>query len=322
MRFSIILPTYNSSGTIAETLNSILEQLTNMDELIIIDDGSTDNTQSVVDPYLCSNIRYFWRENSGGPASPRNLGIEKARGKYIQLFDSDDLMLPGKLESTFSAFEGNPDAGLVFTNFRTIDEQGAVIKSSFLDDYELVKKNKFIGKSDGFRINAPQGCMYLARENYIGTSGVAVPASVFRQVGVFDSSLRNGDDRDMWFRITRKYPIVYLPNEYHCYRLRSNSISMGSAEKRSGSKIKVLERQLQCPINEKFASDIRHLLSENYHSLAYEAFNQGRMREARSYIHNAMSYEKSRRHLTLYCKTLLGKNFVEELRRFKRKIND
>lgn len=317
MRASIIIPTFNSAKTLPETLNSIIPQLSLLDEVVIVDDGSNDNTQDVVEGYLSANIRYFHQSNSGGPAAPRNVGVKESRGELIFLFDSDDLMLPGKLDAALKAYEMNPDVGMIFSNFRTIDESGALLKRGFLDDYELAEKLHQLALRTQYRIESPLACLHLARENFVGTSGVAIPSSVFREVGMFDETLRNGDDRDMWFRITRNYPVVYLPQEYHCYRIRANSISMGNAEKRVWSKLKVLERQLENPVNNEFSRDIRHLISENYRSLAYEAFVHGNMGISRQYLRSAMARERNWQLFQLYAKTLLGAKMSSFIRKMK-----
>lgn len=95
---SIIIATYNRASLIVETINSILIQTYNNIELIVVDDGSTDCTEKIVESFHDNRINYFKTENWGGPARPRNIGIENAKGKYIAFCDDDDLWLPDKLE--------------------------------------------------------------------------------------------------------------------------------------------------------------------------------------------------------------------------------
>ena len=101
-KVSIIIPTYNASTYIEETLESIFNQTFCDYEIIVIDDGSTDNTKDLLEKYA-HKITYIYQENSGAPAKPRNVGIQRAKAPYIALFDADDIMLEKKLEMVFYA---------------------------------------------------------------------------------------------------------------------------------------------------------------------------------------------------------------------------
>ena len=95
---SVIVSTHNRADLLCETLDSILSQTYENFELIVVDDGSTDNTEEVVKRHSAGRINYLKIDNWGGPARPRNIGIEKAKGKYIAFCDDDDIWLPKKLE--------------------------------------------------------------------------------------------------------------------------------------------------------------------------------------------------------------------------------
>lgn len=106
---SVIIPVYNGGDYIGETIDSILSQSFHDFELIIVDDGSTDDTADVIHGFRDSRIRYFHQPNSGKPASPRNNAIRKSEGDIIFIFDSDDIMLPGKLATTVQCMELAPE---------------------------------------------------------------------------------------------------------------------------------------------------------------------------------------------------------------------
>jgi glycosyltransferase involved in cell wall biosynthesis len=112
-RFSVVIPTYNRSTALRNTVVSVLEQTYTDFEIIVIDDGSTDDSKSVVEALDDSRIRYFWIPNSGGPATPRNKGIDEATAEWVCFLDSDDLWYPNKLEMTNQAIAGNPDVDAV-----------------------------------------------------------------------------------------------------------------------------------------------------------------------------------------------------------------
>lgn len=319
MRASVIIPCYNAATTLPETLDSIIPQLTAEDEILIIDDGSTDKTKDVISPYLSDQIRYFWQENSGGPASPRNQGIKLSRGEYIFVFDSDDIMAPGKLSISIESLICNPQAGLLFTNFKTIDEDGKLLKTGFLDNYTLISKLKKQNNLLLHEIKSPDACIFLASENYIGTSGVVVPRKIFDIIGPFDDSLKNGDDRDMWFRITRNYPILFIDKDLHSYRIRKSGISNGNATKRAKNKIKVLKRQLEKPLNRKFYLNIKKLISINYFDIAYDSYLNKKIPESRKFATLSLVTYPSSRTTLLLIKTLIPKKLTGLIRSLKHK---
>src|SRR3990170_2838516 len=114
-KVSVIIPTYNREKYIVETLQSVFAQTFTDYEVIVIDDGSTDNTADVLRPYL-DRIVYI-RKPNGGQGSARNVGIKVAKGEYIAFLDSDDLWMPEKLELQVKYLDNNKDAGLVFTDY-------------------------------------------------------------------------------------------------------------------------------------------------------------------------------------------------------------
>ena len=119
---SVIVPAYNSSRFIRETVESALRQTHSALEVIVVDDGSTDRVDWVtqLDP---GRVTYRWQPN-GGPASARNLGVRLSRGTYVAFLDSDDVWEPHKLERQLGEFAQLPQAGLVYTGVVGIDEQG------------------------------------------------------------------------------------------------------------------------------------------------------------------------------------------------------
>jgi glycosyltransferase involved in cell wall biosynthesis len=217
---SVIIPAYNAGRYIAETLDSVLSQSYADLEVIVVDDGSTDNTRAIVEGYG-PRVVYVHQENSGAPARPRNVGIARAKGRYISFFDSDDVMMPGKLALSVAFAERHPELGLVFTNFVQFTEEGD-LPGLHLDRYtnfRSLPKTKL--EENGFRLDPAVAFESLFFGNYIGTSSVLVPANVLKEVGGFDEEVSPGglEDRDMWFRIARRYPFGFLDIVGHRYRI-------------------------------------------------------------------------------------------------------
>src|SRR3990172_7360951 len=181
-KVSVIIPTYNREKYIVETLQSVFEQTFTDYEVIVIDDGSTDNTSVVLKPYL-DRIVYI-RKPNGGQGSARNVGIKKAKGEYIAFLDSDDLWLPEKLEIQVRYLDGHPEAGLVFTDMVIFcqDESGM---------HQELKEIHYRGGDISFRT--------LLKWNFVPNLTVMARQSCINTAGLFDESrdLIGIEDYDM-----------------------------------------------------------------------------------------------------------------------------
>jgi teichuronic acid biosynthesis glycosyltransferase TuaG len=243
LRISVVIPSYNSARYLAATLDSVLAQTPPAFEVILVDDGSTDATPDLVRPYL-DHIRYLRQENFGGPSRPRNIGLREARGELIALFDSDDVMRPGKLATAAAAFRSCPELMLAFSDFCTVDDAGEVLRPSTLERYQEFRRRlspatpPLAGTLQGSDLYAS-----LLAANFIGTSSVVVRRSALLEVGGFDETLMNSDDRDMWFRLARAGGIFgFIDTVLHDYRWRPGNVTQRGVL-RFPSVLKVLEAQ-------------------------------------------------------------------------------
>ena len=153
---SVIIPTWNAAGYLPETLDSVLAQTYEPIEVIVVDDGSTDDTAAVVARYG-ERIRYIAQANSGGPARPRNVAIAAALGDLIAMFDADDIMEKEKLEAAATAFAAYPAIDLLFTNFRAIDESGAPLVDDYLEPYTRFRDHLQPTDDPRFNCRGPLG---------------------------------------------------------------------------------------------------------------------------------------------------------------------
>lgn len=268
---SIIVPAYNAAEYIGATLDSIMAQTFTDFECIVIDDGSTDKTVEVVKGYGDDRIKLIEQKNSGGPAKPRNVGLEHASGDYIFMFDSDDLMKPNKLEVSISAFDAHPSSDFLFTNFCSIDEQGGIINPDFLAEYDTLW-NLLGGRPNDDSpelIDSANLCNALVRINFIGTSSVAIRAAALERAHQFNEELHNADDYLFWMTFLKNHNALFVDVVLHKYRIRQDGISNRSYLRRGPSRIKVLEiLRAECE-----AKDHRLVLakklSKEYSNMAY-----------------------------------------------------
>lgn len=183
-RISIIIPTYNHARFLPEALQSALSQTRPADEIIVIDNGSTDETSRIVRSYP---VRYVWQTNQGICGST-NRGIAEATGDYLVILHSDDRLLPHHLERSLAAFAECPDAGFVCGDYR------------------------WFGAENTWHIHrcAPQPDYYatLLRFNFIGPPIVIMwNRRVLLDVGGFRKEFEGADDQELYLRIARSYPI-------------------------------------------------------------------------------------------------------------------
>lgn len=180
---SIIIPAYNQAHYLGEAIGSALGQSYGNVEVIVVDDGSTDDTREVVAGFTDPRVRYVYQENRG-LSGARNTGIRHARGAYLSYLDADDLFLPEKLQRLVAVLEQQPDAGLVAGQAIPIDEAGN--QAGALFDRPL-----------------PADGRELLLGNPLHVGSVLLRRSWQERVGFFDESLRSYEDWDMWLRLAR-----------------------------------------------------------------------------------------------------------------------
>ena len=187
---SVIIPTFNRAVFLAEAVKSVLEQTYTDFELIVVDDGSNDNTKEVLEPFA-GRIRYFYQPNRG-PSSARNLGICQAKGRYLSFLDSDDLWLPRKLEKQMAFIDSYPDCKICYTD------------EIWIRHGRRVNPKKKHQKYSGWIF---QRMLPLC---IVSPSSVLIERAVFDKVGLFDESLPACEDYDLWLRIGRYYPFYFI----------------------------------------------------------------------------------------------------------------
>lgn len=184
MLVSVIIPTYNSEKLLLLAVQSVLNQTYGDFEIIIIDDGSTDNTKQALGQFKDERIKYIYQENAG-PAVARNKGINLAKGEYVAFLDADDKWVPEKLEIQINVFKENKDIGLVYS---AIDMEVESFQEREIERHKNCKTKEDLVKHLLF--------------NAIGiVPSIIVKKDILNQAGLFDANLRLGEDWDLWIRI-------------------------------------------------------------------------------------------------------------------------
>lgn len=290
---SVVMPVYNCADYVGEALQSILSQDLKDLEIICVDDGSTDGSGEIIKAVADDRIRYVWQENSGRPSIPRNVGLRLARGRYVAIFDSDDVMLPGKLRDSVESLKAAPSVAMVFTDFYRLEEDRGIDATRFLAGYPYFHSLPKARVSDGaFVIGAQDMYRGLAFENFVGTSSVVLRKSAAAAVGGFDESLPNGDDRDLWFRLSAHWDAIFIDRPLHLYRVRSGAISRRGASN-ALARIRVLQKQVVGCSDRVIARQLRRGIAENLAGLGYDAKRRGDFRAAKGYFVRAILLQPS-----------------------------
>jgi len=311
---SVLVPSFNSARYLTETLDSLFAQTYPAIEIVLVDDGSTDDTAALVERIGDPRLRYFRRPNSGRPSVPRNDGLRHARGRYVALCDSDDLLDPRLIEESVAVLESQPSVALTFTNYVQIDEQGRFLAGSPLDAYPLFRALPRERLDDrAFRIRQADAYACLIEENFVRTSGVLIRRAALERIGPFDEDLPNGDDRDMWLRLSRSFDVAFLDFAGVRYRRRgSNITSRGGLL--SVAKVRVLRKQLADQTDPRLAARLRAQIALNLAVLGYHHQSQRELGRARAYYVESLRNRFSPQALKGLLITLLGRRIYGWLR--------
>ncbi len=192
MKISAIIPTFNRAKLLIESINSIKQQTYKVNEIIIVDDGSTDNTQEILKNI--KDIRIIKTKNLG-VSHARNIGIKNAKNKWIAFLDSDDLWLENKIENQVIFHEHNPDILFSHTG------------ENWLRNGKTIKYPSSLTK--------PSGECFLQNISTckIAVSSIILHKSIFMDIGFFDENLKVCEDYDLWLRISHKYNIGLIEEE-------------------------------------------------------------------------------------------------------------
>ena len=202
---SIVITCFNYGKFIKQAIDSALEQTYSSVEIVIVNDGSTDNTDEVVANYLnLDNVKYIKQQNAG-QTKAKNTGINNSSGDFIAFLDADDAWETEKLAKQVILFS-NEAVGVVYSRSRYIDEQGNafyVPKSG--NKYLLPKRGKVTD--------------HLLLDNFVPFSSSIVRRGCFDRCGVFDESLQMGIDWDLWLRLSTIYEFDFVDEPLLIYRV-------------------------------------------------------------------------------------------------------
>lgn len=209
-KFSVVISVFNKEKYIAETLNSVLAQTFSDFEIVILNDGSTDNSEIEILKFKDPRIRYYSHENKGAGAA-RNFTIQQANAEFIALLDADDYWHPFYLEEQDRLINGFP-AESVFATATEIKRNG----KTFKNNYSITTNGSDAVLVDYFEASQLDSVLH--------SSSTVIKKVLFEEVGWYNPKIKSGEDTDLYVRIGLKYKIVFSPKVCATYIIRQNSL--------------------------------------------------------------------------------------------------
>lgn len=209
---SVIIPAYNAAAYVKEAVDSAIAQTYPNKEVIVVDDGSTDGTRAVLEPYIKKKAIVYLHQENRGLAGARNTGVRSARGEFVALLDSDDIFLPDKLERQVGYLVAHPNCGVCYCDLWHFydDAPGHMLKLNYI----------YYSGDEVF----PR----LLKMNFINPLSVVVRRSEINRVGLFDETYRRSEDWEYWVRLAyHGVRFCFLPETLAKYRMHKGSLSYG-----------------------------------------------------------------------------------------------
>lgn len=284
-KVSVVIPAYNAMTYLPETVESVLKQTFTDFEVLIVNDGSSDNIVQWVTQIANSHVRLISQENQGLPGA-RNTGIAQAEGEYVAFLDADDLWEPTKLEKQVRCFEERPAVGLVYTWTALIDASG-----------------KSIGRVFASYLEGNVWEQIVVDDMISNGSSAMVRRRCFETVGVFDPNLTSAEDRDMWTRLAACYPFAVVKEPLTLYRQHPNSMTK-NRQRMIQNLCQVIEKAFQsAPL------ELLYLRNRSYGRLnlfqAWNSVDEGNYQEAIHFQRQAILHHPQLRYSENYVRLSL-----------------
>jgi glycosyltransferase involved in cell wall biosynthesis len=263
---SVVIPAHNRSLVVSRAIDSALTQTYQPLEIIVVDDGSSDNTREVVESIRDSRIRYLRHDRNLGAGAARNTGIRAATGDYVAFLDSDDEWMPQKLERQVQVLANNtPEVAAVCSGFVRVDEQGRVDGTTIPGDRDV-----------DFDV--------LIGANRIGTTSTAVvKRALLNAIGGFDPALRSCQDWDMYLRLVRHHRLGFVPEVMARFHIGSGDRITGDTAAVVDGHLRMTKKYLEQSLDFPRPRRARHLyalgirlVSLGYRLNARSALQRGR----------------------------------------------
>ncbi len=325
---SVIIPVYNCESYIEETVRSVMEQTEKSIEIIVVDDGSTDNTPEILKSLAeeDSRIKVFHQFNSGKPSIARNTGLRNASGKIVSFLDGDDLYHPGKIARSLDVLAIYPEIDVVFHDVKYLTHNGEEREGTFLESAGFQAKAADYLEDVGGRVSVTLPEFY----NFMSTTVTGIHTSsvmirkerLDREDTWFPEDLAIGEDIDLWFRLVKGSRVAYIDEVLSYYRLHDQSITKNVEAALTGS-IAAHSTNFQrardlLSMKEKATYQAR--ISGQYFYLGFLYFREGRVEEARKSYLRSLKWQFKPKSAIALLKTFVPGKAVQAYRKLVARI--
>ncbi len=225
-KVSVVITCYNYGKYLEHCLNSVLAQTYLNHEIIVVDDGSTDNTPEVMESFKHLPNLIYLRQRNSGQANAKNVGIINSSGEFVAFLDADDMWCADKLDKQMQCFE-NTDVGVVYCRAKYLDEDNNVFSYDMTSPY-LQPQRGIVTE-------------WLFFDNFVQFSSTVVRRECFERFGLFDESLKMGIDWDLWLRISTSYKFDYVDDRLFYYRMGHSGQMSRNVEERQRCSDRIME---------------------------------------------------------------------------------
>lgn len=311
MKISVIIPAYNSAAFITDAVRSILDQSQPVNEIVIVDDGSTDATQTVVES-LSGPIIYIKQPNQG-PSTARNTGIDAAKNDWIAFLDADDQWTPNKIERQLNVLQNYPELVLIAGDMAEIDNDDHILTESVLDKHHLLRKFQELENRP-----IPNALAELVTKNFIPTGTVLVKKSALLEAGCFNPSIRFGEDLECWSKIAAKHPIACMSDILMLRRQHGNNATQLTAPLLNDlARVMTSIRNYAAKELSLQNIDPDRLVANAYADLGYWHFSEYDSTTARQAFSASLKEKPSKRALLYWLACLMPAGIIKTLRGIK-----
>ncbi|HYQ88691.1 MAG TPA: glycosyltransferase [Candidatus Binatia bacterium] len=301
-RVSVVIPTWNRRRHLEEAIASVLAQTYTDYEIVVVDDGSTDDTRSWLEGRATDGRVVALHQENRGSSSARNAGLRAARGELIAFLDSDDLWLPRKLEYQIQLFDRNPAVGFVFCGSAKVDDHGA---------------------TSGSRVPTPdfrgRAALAMIRRNMMPTPTVVVRKRLALEAGTMYEDLQFGEDWNYWIRIAARCETDFVPEVLVHFRDTPGSLSRLDFDSFRANTLGLFRGLYRDPESAALLAPYRkEALSQAHTRIAEEALQRGRIDVAREESWRAIRFRPGNRAAWRFLsRAILGKRLLGALRRLR-----
>ncbi len=338
-KVSVIIPTYNRARFLPNAVRSIIEQHYDNIEIIIVDDGSNDNTQAVVNSLKgkYSNIIYCHNERSKGPSGARNTGIIKSSGDYVSFLDSDDIWLAGHLVNGINVLNKHPEIDVLFGNYSVVDFDTRKHPYDFFDQQEKIHTLKYERLSHNLKVLHDNLFEALINENFFSLVSSIIRRSTCDNI-LLDESIMLSEDRDFAIKLYKQANATFAFREDPVFIAYKHDSNTNSPAKNNPADLHYLQRVIKAHLylftkylrvynlsyNEKRI--LTKLIAKRLSNLSYLYGKNKEYKNTLSFMINSFKYGLTFRQLINIMKVIITlpipNVYISKIRSLRKRINN